>query len=444
MKKLLTMAVSLILMAVLAVSASASGQIGTEEINFDVDRCVDIAKDFIEEFYTAAYMDEEFELNLTVIDSDLSTIIQAKFDDTHSPRILTPCKAFSLNFKEISASQSEDLIYIELPIAFYFVLEGESESCGSHRPEYFTFRKIGNEYVLENWITSSWGSLDSTLYSGRTKEFINLDQYIDWIETPIDYSLYAEQALDRVADRETYFTSVKSVSETEKSDVEEIEVYSKVIDIPKYSYGIYNTNEDEYVIPTITDTGWSFDRTTMANWARENWDSSNIESGSSVISYTDFSDYGEWDCTNFASHALSAGGAEMYRPNNTVNRGLGWWSLDGYSLCSSSWSGVDSFYAFLIGNAEGSNPGPLGIGADFVMENSFSLGDIIQVDYDDDGDWIHSTVITSSKTITGYTDPIPKVTYHASDNNCDSIWFNEYYYSSNDYRIIRLVGYRTE
>lgn len=372
MKKMLIITSTIFFTFILVLSTSANSQIVTETIDIDVNNCTELAKDFIENFYSKAYLNKELEYSVNITDSFLKEIVQAKFDDTQAPRILSSCRSFYIIFKEVSSFKERDIIYIQLPIAFYYFLDEETESCGSGRPKYFKFRKTETSYVLENWYTSSDGSLDFTLYteSGGAMAFLTLEQYVDWAKNPIDYSRYTEKALNRVERRESYFLSLKNLSEKEISEIETNETLSITsFSFPKFSYGIYHTNNNCF-IPTITDYGWIFDRTSIANWARENYDSSNIESGSTVISYTDFSLYGEWDCTNFASHALSAGGASMYRPNGTTNRSIGWWSQEGYTLCSSSWSGVDSFYDFLINNAIGSGLGPFGIGAEFVQSIS--------------------------------------------------------------------------
>lgn len=67
--------------------------------------------------------------------------------------------------------------------------------------------------------------------------------------------------------------------------------------------------------------------------------------------YYDFSKIkNNYDCTNFVSHALLAGGAKPYKPSGATGIiGTGWYytNLDNRS---SSWSGVSYLYSFLTSN----------------------------------------------------------------------------------------------
>ena len=76
------------------------------------------------------------------------------------------------------------------------------------------------------------------------------------------------------------------------------------------------------------------------------------------------------DCTSFASQCVYEGSKKMnYSPN------LGWYYINGNKK-STSWSGVEFFYNFLINN-EG--VGPQGIS---VAQNKIEVGDIAQLSFD--------------------------------------------------------------
>lgn len=62
------------------------------------------------------------------------------------------------------------------------------------------------------------------------------------------------------------------------------------------------------------------------NWARHNYDKSSPTSSTLSVSYYDFSQIsGTFDCTNFASHALLAGGAVMHDYGNCGIQGTDQW-----------------------------------------------------------------------------------------------------------------------
>lgn len=74
------------------------------------------------------------------------------------------------------------------------------------------------------------------------------------------------------------------------------------------------------------------------------------------------------DCTNFISQCLYAGKKEMNY------RGYGWYYKDANNK-SSSWTGVEYLYKFLINNK---NEGPRG---SLVELNELEIGDIIQLSF---------------------------------------------------------------
>ncbi len=84
------------------------------------------------------------------------------------------------------------------------------------------------------------------------------------------------------------------------------------------------------------------------------------------------------DCTNYISQCLHAGGFPM---EFSKSRSRGWWYRNGsYSY---SWAVANSFYWYLRGRAQMvSRPEDL------------SLGDVICVDFEGDGKWNHSGIVT--------------------------------------------------
>lgn len=96
------------------------------------------------------------------------------------------------------------------------------------------------------------------------------------------------------------------------------------------------------------------------------------------------------DCTNYVSQCLFAGGAPI---NYTGKRETGWW-YKGYNGAqewwSFSWAVSDSLERYLSGQRTS------GLRAE-AMERAdqLSLGDIIQYDWDGNGHYQHSTIVTA-------------------------------------------------
>lgn len=100
--------------------------------------------------------------------------------------------------------------------------------------------------------------------------------------------------------------------------------------------------------------------------------------------YFDFEKIGG-DCTNFVSQSLLAGKCAM---NYTKTHG---WYYSNPNNKSPSWTGVSFLYNFLINNKI---LGPFAVQADM---NSIEVGDIVQINFEEDAFYDHSLIITIIK-----------------------------------------------
>ena len=99
--------------------------------------------------------------------------------------------------------------------------------------------------------------------------------------------------------------------------------------------------------------------------------------------YYDYTNIGG-DCTNFASQVLYAGYGQMnFKPT------FGWYYIDA-NRKSPSWTGVNELYNFLITNR---GPGPKAVE---VSIEEIQPGDLVQFDFDGDGRFDHTPVITDT------------------------------------------------
>lgn len=189
----------------------------------------------------------------------------------------------------------------------------------------------------------------------------------------------------------------------------------------------------------------SLNKKNIATYARNNYNKSSPTSGGSGVNYYDFSDIsGNWDCTNFVSHALLAGGAVTYDTNGTGIASTGWYYRN-LSNRSSSWSGVTFLHNFLVNNT---TKGPTGSSINYTTFHYFNsthpyqIGDILQFYQSGTfNNWRHSTIITefyeTSQTnvvgalVTGRTN---KTTYNNNQKAAEV-------YPGEDKRVIKLAGY---
>lgn len=135
--------------------------------------------------------------------------------------------------------------------------------------------------------------------------------------------------------------------------------------------------------------------------------------------YFDFNDIGG-DCTNYASQCLYAGSGIM---NFTPT--VGWYYINANER-TASWTGVEYFYNFLVGNTTGN--GPFGRETD---ESEIRVGDFIQLGRAT-GDFYHTPIVTGFR---GRTVLVCAHTYDALDRPLST-------YSYEKIRFIHIDGVR--
>ncbi|TVY10175.1 amidase domain-containing protein [Paenibacillus cremeus] len=132
------------------------------------------------------------------------------------------------------------------------------------------------------------------------------------------------------------------------------------------------------VLPQIQYARVSYNRAEAVQYADQWWDKSNP-------SYINF----EVNCSSYVSQCLFAGGAPM---NYTGKRNAGWWYKGrekGQELWSFSWAVADSLQFYLLTSRSG-------LRATEVPEAwQLDIGDVISYDWDGDGRFQHSTIVTA-------------------------------------------------
>ncbi|QZO75992.1 amidase domain-containing protein [Helcococcus kunzii] len=176
-------------------------------------------------------------------------------------------------------------------------------------------------------------------------------------------------------------------------------------------------------------------KTAVKNYARNNYNKVKPASGGAGVPYFDFATIKEsYDCTNFVSHALLAGGA---RPKYSSN---GWYYRK-LSDRTHSWSGVRELHDYLVNSSSGLRGKSYAYNTYRVDATSyFSDGDILQFKYKDK--WTHSTIITGRYTFlyNGYPTYGALVTGRTSSGSNNNNAKAADVYGSNPKRIIRITG----
>lgn len=116
-----------------------------------------------------------------------------------------------------------------------------------------------------------------------------------------------------------------------------------------------------------------YDRRAAVQYADKWWNSNNP-------AYPVFDD----DCTNYISQCLHAGGAPMW---GYPNREKGWWI--GGGTWSLSWSTAHSLRWYLAGSEKGMTA------TQVASAELLDLGDVIAYDFQNDGRFDHSAIVTA-------------------------------------------------
>jgi hypothetical protein len=141
---------------------------------------------------------------------------------------------------------------------------------------------------------------------------------------------------------------------------------------------------NERVLVRPYPEGWErsylYDREAARAYAERHWNEPNPQ-------FIHF----DVDCTNYVSQCLYAGGAPM---NYTGGRETGWWykgKSGGRELWSFSWSVSHALHWYLM---SGRNDGLSAEQASTAGE--LTIGDVICYDFDGDGRFDHSTIVTGA------------------------------------------------
>ncbi len=185
------------------------------------------------------------------------------------------------------------------------------------------------------------------------------------------------------------------------------------------------------------------DKRAMVLWARENFNKSAPKSGNPAITdYLDFSQISpdSYDCTNFVSHAILAGGSPMLDTGVGGISSRGWYFRDSLNR-SSSWSGVGELYNFIISNAY---RGPAGDAVSYrdlsLDDNLFEEGDIMQ--FSNGSVWRHTGIITGfAPTLDGSDKREALITGRTANGQYNDNQRQSTIYSGLPRRVIRLSGF---
>lgn len=301
-------------------------------------------------------------------------------------------------------------LYIASKVEFRY--KGLSEDSGYGELNVITIKKEGNVYSIIGWYCPK------SDYDGDISE--------DWEQS----DKWTNEEWKRILEKQ------REINNRIK------EYYSKGVQIPEKD-NVQTLNK-----PNNNRTLNALNRMNIVSWANTNCDKASPASGNaSITTYYDFSQIpNNYDCTNFVSHAILAGGSVMY--NTAGGSGgnpspTGWYYVS-LTERSSSWSGVPFLYDFLTTNT---TQGPTGqymaYSIIYLVSGNiiYQLGDILQFQ-NSNGVWRHSTVVTGYGMISGSITSVEAlVTGRTDDSTYNKNQRASEIYVGTERRVIELLGY---
>lgn len=296
--------------------------------------------------------------------------------------------------------------------------------------------RVSFNYVGMEGTSSGYGEILNLVVSDNNGSFKALDVYAQ--DNYYDMELRGNQV-----DLKYEYKKRQSPQFTEKSEI--VDKAKRLKDRVESYYDALDKKAKHYQpeISAANPEATTLNKAAIATYARNYCRSSSPPSGGSSVPYYDFSTIpGNYDCTNFASHSLLAGGATPY---NNGDPGTGWYYVD-LDHRSYSWSGVGYFFSYLTRGS--TTPGPYGTSfAYYVFDERqgypYSNGDILQ-HKSDSTTWMHTTIITG---VYSYS---PSYPYYLAALVCGRTGVGRYNYNQKaeeiypgyDKRVIRLNGNR--
>lgn len=182
------------------------------------------------------------------------------------------------------------------------------------------------------------------------------------------------------------------------------------------------------------------DTNAMSSYAYDNASKVSPSSGDGITPYYDFSLItGNHDCTNFISHCLLAGGASK---NVSANG----WYYNTLSDRTPSWSNVTYLHNFLVRDSTSPTREPQGKSTEYSTGGSLNslfstcrIGDIIQIKYNGNEIYGHSTMVTGKSL----SDSTILITSRTGRNDYNKSKVLTKVYGSDSakyYRLIHLEG----
>jgi hypothetical protein len=399
-KKLISIFMTaLLLITNLAISTTfVQGEEMTSSTLFD--KCMEIGKNFIYDYYYSIDMKKDMDITKYINDTDLLQYLDLKHNIMKNRKVRSNCNVS--NFSVDASCNDYEVTDNKLVILYNVKVKHQYAGC-KEMSESGLQVKLGFENI---------------------NGLISVTDYFEISDFDISVSLAQGKGIDtsrslsvNSSGNSSYKLNFgkESIKLLKDTLVKENEFYDKLdskVELYKRSEGDKLTKQpsvdsnNSVNLLSVSSTS----RSNMVTYATTNCTKAAPSSGnSSYAPYYDFYDIA-YDCTNFISHCLLAGGAV-----ENHNK----WYYDSLSARSPSWSGVNEFHDFIVANTA-SGPKAEHRSLAYACPTQYvnwESGDVIQLqeaEYNYPG-FGHSTLVTGYYYQNSYS-TIPMVTSRTGDN----------------------------
>lgn len=274
----------------------------------------EFATEFLTKFYRYAYLCEVSDFSDYIKSDNFLAYINAYSESEYNKRVISngASKALDVEYELLETHNLDGCVKFELISKLYF-----------------TYETYGNKDATEHGVM--WRG--SEIIVSGTESFEILDWYCEFNDNTIRSNPADPDFWEGQSAAEEVLTLLEERTRASISFRTEVEARASA-EAAKAS----QINSSPSIQPRVI---WPLNKVAIVNWAKYNALATDIKSGNSnqVPEYYDFSNMsGNYDCTNFASHAILAGGAPMY---NNDDKSSGWYYVDAITgNYSHSWSGV--------------------------------------------------------------------------------------------------------
>lgn len=379
------------------------------------DAAYKIADSFVRDYYTAICGKGDSKFLSSIKSKNLIDYLTTKIEWLSSISVDKENIIISTNLLKEDRTQSSIKLYLGVKLSYNYV--GSTTTSEFERCIQIVLSDNNVPQILDVIIND------------------NVDDYFrgetDIMSAEYDSSYWANDTLSLIT-----VSNIMNVAETEKAN---IGVSTELLTTSSSLIGD-ETKRAASTSSTIT----AIQRNKIASYALANCDVVSPVSGNSALipQYFDFSQYnGNYDCTNFTSHCLLAGGAKF---NETPNTG---WYYRSASNRTPAWSGVRYFYNFISSNTGDGPQAEIKSLTAYCPMNQMTceLGDIIQIDKGKDGSYNHNVVVTGFYSYSSYSNNA-MISGRSGSSSGLSKWFDknviyieEYPIATNSSRVIHLT-----